>query len=891
MSSSSSRLSLHCSYTTKDDGSLPSSFTITKQSVNFRDLRQNEDFRFDFDGIFNGSKGLDDGYKSILAPLADKTSKGGSSLCVMCGSPFLDTGFFIPGSSNNTNNTSTAYLKRVASQLLDSRPDGGCVTFSWFNLECNGNESIVDVLRAASNPKGSNADSSLILREIGKSRGMTVPGLTQVELGSASDVEAVVKHVKQVLADQFPSPNFHSVIQFTFADSHEALHKATGSYSKSITLEDQPGIGRLTFICLSSLSPMYPLKFNEESLQEVHPWVELLAEALESGRTDSGDVAETVSTDPFHKSRLLLLLRDAMLGKQPASVLLNLDLREEETSSDAFTWLQLVSQLDSLEGSNTTTSGVPPVAQPVPGSAQKEKSKTTTSRSSIGNDDNNNDNNSSTVRSKGKGSNKKKSKKGKSNSNSGNVIDDMASSRSSNTTTSSLSQSHSITSSGIFTSGNYVDLLPRPSSSPAYPPVPPLGGSDFVGASGDKLYSDDINDEEVGDVEEKDAHALESHSSGVNVSASSKKGVSFVEGMVGVGVDMTSAATTMTAFDKNSDDATGSASTTATPSIDTNTNDEYGVNGLSVHGLGFLSRTRREEMIESRTGIPSPSREKDRETIHALMDSLQETRKDYEKVKADLSAERSRFAECRDAYDGLVGRLKDEAPMLKERDRLRFKECLQELKDYEVYKEVMETAMLKLQEEIRDIRSDNEYLKSKEGNAQKKLMRNRSLVSKYNADTSNILKRNKELEAAVAELNSRLKKAEAGKDAAVKSLSNTKITLGKQVNQLKKIEEDDSRLEVKYKRQIHGLETACKVLQEDKDKAVDDLKKMKQASGKSLAMIMELQEENDRLRGAVATLADKSGLLKSPDKTKNTGGGASSTTASSEGATTSATEE
>ena len=136
-----------------------------------------------------------------------------------------------------------------------------------------------------------------------------------------------------------------------------------------------------------------------------------------------------------------------------------------------------------------------------------------------------------------------------------------------------------------------------------------------------------------------------------------------------------------------------------------------------------------------------------------------------------------------------------------------------------------------------------------------------------------------------------MKKAEAGKDAAVKSLSNTKITLGKQVNQLKKIEEDDSRLEVKYKRQIHGLETACKVLQEDKDKAVDDLKKMKQASGKSLAMIMELQEENDRLRGAVATLADKSGLLKSPDKTKNTGGGASSTIASSEGATTSATEE
>lgn len=692
---------------------------------------------------------------------------------------------------------------------------------------------------------------------------MTVPGLTQVELGSASDVEAVVQHVKQVLADQFPSPNFHSVIQFTFADSHEALHKATGSYSKSITLEDQPGIGRLTFVCLSALSPVYPLKFNEESLQDVHPWVELLAEALESGRTDSGDIAQPLSTDPFHKSRLLLLLRDAMLGRQPASVLLNLDLRDDDTTSDAFTWLQLVSQLDILEGSNTTTSGVPPVPQQFPGSLQKSKTN------------NNNDNNSKSGN-KAKGS-KKKGKKGKNNNSSSNstTIDDLSSSKSS--TTSSLSQSQSITSSGVFTSNSYVDLLPRPPSSPAYPPVPPLAS-----ATSPVVDIDAVVDELEGqDIEEKDAIEPIVSASASSVSISSKKGVSFIEGMIGVG--STSASAPETISDKNTDDVIGTASTNV-PSIDTRPNNNYEF-GLSTHGLGFLSRTRREEMIESRTGIVSPSRERDRETIHALMDNLQATRKDYDKVKADLATERSRFAECRNAYDSLVSRLKDEAPMLKERDRLRFKQCLQELKDYEVYKEVMETAMLKLQEEIRDLRSDNEYLKSKEGNAQKKLIRNRSLVSKYNADTSNVLKRNKELETALTELNNRLKKAESGKDAAVKALSQTKITLGKQVNQLKKFEEDDSRLETKYKRQIHGLETACKVLQEDKDKAVNDLQKMKQASGKSLSMIMELQEENDRLRGAVATLADKTGILKSPNK--SAGGSASS--ASSEGATTIAT--
>lgn len=56
-------------------------------------------------------------------------------------------------------------------------------------------------------------------------------------------------------------------MQFTFAESQSALQKATGSYSKSISLDDAPGVGRLTFLMLSSLCEDYPLKFSEEALQ------------------------------------------------------------------------------------------------------------------------------------------------------------------------------------------------------------------------------------------------------------------------------------------------------------------------------------------------------------------------------------------------------------------------------------------------------------------------------------------------------------------------------------------------------------------------------------------------------------------------------------------------
>ena len=45
--------------------------------------------------------------------------------------------------------------------------------------------------------------------------------------------------------------------------------------------------------------------------------------------------------------------------------------------------------------------------------------------------------------------------------------------------------------------------------------------------------------------------------------------------------------------------------------------------------------------------------------------------------------------------------------MLEKRDKERYKHALKDLKDYEIYKEVMETAMMRLQNELENLAKEN----------------------------------------------------------------------------------------------------------------------------------------------------------------------------------------
>jgi len=187
---------------------LPACFSLDadRNAISFVDSKADESFKFAFDKIIKGKGGLDHSYSTVVGDLVTQTAAGASTMCVLCGSPSLATEFLLPSKGGFRTPGSSVYLKSVAADLIKAVPASGCVTFSWFNVATQTGEQITDVLRAASNPKSTNTESSLILREIARGRGMTVPGLTQVELGAAADVEAVIKHVQQVLTP-YPTPN------------------------------------------------------------------------------------------------------------------------------------------------------------------------------------------------------------------------------------------------------------------------------------------------------------------------------------------------------------------------------------------------------------------------------------------------------------------------------------------------------------------------------------------------------------------------------------------------------------------------------------------------------------------------------------------------------------
>lgn len=59
------------------------------------------------------------------------------------------------------------------------------------------------------------------------------------------------------------------------------------------------------------------------------------------------------------------------------------------------------------------------------------------------------------------------------------------------------------------------------------------------------------------------------------------------------------------------------------------------------------------------------------------------------------------------AYMSLVQSLKENGSLLKQQDKENYKKSLKDLKDYSIYKDVMETAMVKMQTELDELVLEN----------------------------------------------------------------------------------------------------------------------------------------------------------------------------------------
>ena len=216
------------------------------------------------------------------------TTQGESALVICCGSPCLESAAFLEpapaaGQPAPTGLPRTGYVGQAVQQLLEVAGPESSVTLSWFNMGCSEGEDLSDVFKfgvAAGEKETTGKEKPLRLRHLSAGRGCYVPGLTQVEISSVGDMYAVIDHVRKHRAEAMPSPAFHSVLQLTFSQDKKKARVHAKSHKRSIVATDPPGVGRLTFLMLSALSPSYPLHFSEEGLQGVFPWVEQLAQVV-----------------------------------------------------------------------------------------------------------------------------------------------------------------------------------------------------------------------------------------------------------------------------------------------------------------------------------------------------------------------------------------------------------------------------------------------------------------------------------------------------------------------------------------------------------------------------------------------------------------------------------
>lgn len=332
-------------------------------------------------------------YNRIISPLIRQTINGDDTIALFAGSESLKIKDYL-----FSNYIMQGYLSQACSQLLQAsyKQIKASITFSWYRIECNTSESITDILRTASEKKNTlnhhviSSSDQLIMREYGRGKGMIVPGLWEVEITTSSDIESVINHILKILptadcSHPESSPS-HTVMQLTYtikdsqvttqnnSNSYDNIHPSTSfvnvgtsfanvgtsAVSSSYLLPSNgPVTGRISFVVLSDLyihgnnvsttnTPSYPINGSSSSSIQTHSWVSQLQQVLEW-------IDKKHAAPPFHKSRLLLLLRDLICGRQIGTCLLMIDPsissneleKRVQTLSSCHQWLQLIQKMST----------------------------------------------------------------------------------------------------------------------------------------------------------------------------------------------------------------------------------------------------------------------------------------------------------------------------------------------------------------------------------------------------------------------------------------------------------------------------------------------------------------------------------------------------------------
>ena len=707
-----------------------------------------------FDGVINGKTEIVTHYKKHIHPLVEQAMAGKSVVLLANSLPKNDfSPFFI---SDSGTSGSQSVIVSITSQFLkppsNSSKPSGTLTFSWFKINCDKTESIVDILQSASGQQqadhNKHADSNLLLREVGRGRGMTVSGIWEVELSSGADIEAIMNHVLQAYPEGDNLSNGHSILQFIYTPVGTSNKKNATPNSKSLpTQSDAAGVGRFSFVVLSSLSAY---DYNTLSLAKIanhplnvyeHEWVHKLQQIIEwinSGRP----------SPPYHKSRLVLLLRDVLCSRQSCVLLqsvdkfANINRTGNSVKSDVVSnqemqemfydqihkMFQIMSSISFARDPKRVTSKpyiyenldqpAAVAAKPVISVKAHPPANATTEE------------------------------KKRSNSPLTSVLSKKMSKQSATVTKSKTAEDVHVSF--------HAEEKPRSNSAPrerfpedSKPPIAPSNDeTDALRENLKKKMASNSND-------------IIPSWAGASPPPPPPKAASVTN-------DIEPSANFNSMSDTISVDSDGQ---NKPPNMNMNMNRRKSTTGVLYHGTHGVALGATGEHEKSSIHAV------DKEAMTYLAKALEESRKEANTLRLELEEANKTIETSQAAYNLLVDTIKQEGSMLKQKDRENYHKALRDLKDYAIYKEVIETAMIRLQNELDAVLLENKNLREESEKNLRSMRKKLGTSQRYDHYATNVNKKYEEAESKLIQLDNEVKKLAREKEGLQTTLTHTKAQL------------------------------------------------------------------------------------------------------------------
>eukprot|EP01039_Chlorochromonas_danica_P009347 gene9347-10319_t len=247
------------------------------------------------------------------------------------------------------------------------------------------------------------------------------------------------------------------------------------------------------------------------------------------------------------------------------------------------------------------------------------------------------------------------------------------------------------------------------------------------------------------------------------------------------------------------------------------------------------------------------------ETEAALSLALEASRNEASALRIAYTYANEKYQEVKLAYNTLLDQIQEEGSMLTKRDQERYRLALKDLADYEIYKQVMEAAMVKLNNELACYVKENDHLKLMRQQEERERSRQKVGQEKYGKDLVATKKKLAELEARLPHDEKKMKQLQRERDAAVTALAQSQTTLVTKVSQLEETLSLRQKEVEELTKRNRSLEERVRSLEHEKETLLGshnaEVVGLRNAHSKALETLMTYQEENDILRSTIQDMS------------------------------------